>query len=126
MEDELAALLLMAEGKSQEAVALMTQAVAVEGRAPYEFGPPVPPKPARELLGELLLALGRADLARVQFELALLRTPKRALSLLGLARSLEQSGNEAAAQAAYTELQAIWRGADPEIRKALEGSMRRP
>lgn len=126
MEQQLAALLLMAEGKSTDAIGLMTQAAAAEDKTPYEFGPPVPPKPARELLGEMLLSLGRADLARVQFELSLLRTPKRALSLLGLARSFEQSGDRAAALATYTELNTIWREADPEIRTALEGSMRRP
>ncbi|MGH9309833.1 MAG: hypothetical protein ACRD1U_10690, partial [Vicinamibacterales bacterium] len=89
MEHQLAARLLMADGRSNEAVERMTQAVAAEDKTPYEFGPPVPPKPAHELLGEMLLSLARPDLARVQFELALLRAPKRALSLLGLARSFE-------------------------------------
>lgn len=126
MEQQLAALLLMADGKSKDALEIMTQAAAAEDRTPYEFGPPVPPKPARELLGEILLSLGRADLARVQFELSLLRAPKRALSLLGLARSFEQSGDTAAALATYTELNTIWSKADPEILKALQGSMRRP
>ena len=126
MQQQLAALLLMADGKSQDAIALMTQAVAAEERTPYEFGPPVPPKPARELLGELLLSLGRADLARVQFELSLMRTPNRALSLLGLARSFESSGDRAAALAVYRELHTIWKSADPEILQALEASMRRP
>ncbi len=126
MENQLAALLLMADGKSKDAIELMKQAAAAEDRTPYEFGPPVPPKPAHELLGEILLSLGRPDLARVQFELALLRAPKRALSLLGLARSFEQSGNTAAARATYTELKTMWSRADPDILKALEGSMRRP
>lgn len=126
VEQQLSALLLMAEGKSTEAIGLMTQAAAAEDRAPYEFGPPVPPKPVRELLGEMLLSLGRSDLARVQFELSLLRTPKRALSLLGLARSFEQSGDREAALATYAELNTIWSAADPEIRKALQESLRRP
>ena len=93
---------------------------------PYEFGPPVPVKPAHELLGETLLALGRPDLARVQFELALLRAPRRALSLLGLARSFEQIGNAAASMATYNELKTMWGRADPDIRKALEAGIRRP
>jgi tetratricopeptide (TPR) repeat protein len=126
MENQLAALLLMADGQSREAIELMKQAAAAEDRMPYEFGPPVPPKPAHELLGEMLLSLGRPDLARVQFELSLLRTPKRALSLLGLARSFEQSGSTAEAWETYTELRHMWRGADPEILQALEQSMRRP
>ena len=125
MENQLAALLLMADGKSQEAIELVKQAAAAEDRTPYEFGPPVPPKPAHEVLGEILLSLGRPDLARVQFELALLRAPKRALSLLGLARSLVQSGHKREALETYTELQRMWSRADPEILKALEESMRR-
>jgi tetratricopeptide (TPR) repeat protein len=126
MEHQLAALLLMADGQSKNAIELMTQAASAEDKTPYEFGPPVPLKPAHELLGETLLSLGRPDLARVQFELALLRAPKRALSLLGLARSFEQSGNSAAARATYTELRTIWSRADPEILKALDAGGRRP
>jgi tetratricopeptide (TPR) repeat protein len=126
IEKQLAALLLMADGQSTAAIDLMVQAAAAEDRMPYEFGPPMPPKPAHELLGEMLLSLGRPDLARVQFELALLRAPKRALSLLGLARSFEQSGSTAEAWEAYTELREMWSAGDPEILKALEGSLRRP
>jgi tetratricopeptide (TPR) repeat protein len=124
-ENQLAALLLMADGKSQEAIELVKQAATAEDRTPYEFGPPVPAKPAHELLGEILLSLGRPDLARVQFELALLRAPKRALSLLGLARSHVQSGDTRKARETYTELQRMWSRADPAILKALEESMGR-
>ena len=86
---------------------------------PYEFGPPAPPKPAHELLGEMLLALNQPQLARVQFELALQRAPKRALSLLGRARALEQSGNREGITEAWADLRRIWTKADPAIKKAL-------
>jgi tetratricopeptide (TPR) repeat protein len=125
MENQLAALLLMADGKTSEALDFLKKAAAAEDQTPYEFGPPMPPKPAHELLGEILLSLGRPDLARVQFELALLRAPKRALSLLGLARSFAQAGNTAEARATYAELRRVWSRADPEILKALEESMGR-
>lgn len=125
MEHQLAALLMMAGGKSGEAIELMKQAVAAEDKMPYEFGPPVPPKPAHELLGEMLLNLGRPDLARVQFELALLRTPKRALSLLGLARACAENGNTTEARSTYDELRSMWRRADPALLKAIEQSMGR-
>ncbi|HUS08751.1 MAG TPA: hypothetical protein VMZ52_20780, partial [Bryobacteraceae bacterium] len=124
MGNELAALLRLADGKSREAVELLKSAVALEEKTPFEFGPPQPPKPAHELLGEVLLQLNQPALARVQFELGLLRSPKRALSLLGLARSLTQSGNSTAARKIYGELHAIWSQADPEVRSALEGSLR--
>ncbi len=125
MEHQLAALLMMADGKSGEAIALMKLAVAAEDRMPYEFGPPVPPKPAHELLGEMLMNLGRPDLARVQFELALLRAPQRALSLLGLARATAENGNTPEARRTYDDLRKMWHLADPALRTAVEQSLGR-
>jgi tetratricopeptide (TPR) repeat protein len=125
MANQLTALLLMADGKTNEALEALKRAAAAEDKTPYEFGPPMPPKPAHELLGETLLSLGRPDLARVQFELALLRAPKRALSLLGLARSFAQGGHTTQARVTYTELRKIWSRADPEIRKVLDESIGR-
>jgi hypothetical protein len=124
IENELAAVLRLAEGKSREALELMKAAIALEEKLPFEFGPPSPPKPAHELMGEMLLQLQQPGLARVQFELSLLRAPRRALSLLGLARSLTQSGQKPAARQAYHDLQTIWSQADPAVRKALDASLR--
>lgn len=125
MEHELAAMVLLAQGRSQDAIGRMKTAVALEDKMPYEFGPPVPPKPAHELLGEMLLSMGQPQLARVQFELALQRAPNRALSLLGLARAQEQSGSRAEAAAAYGQLRRMWSKADPAIRKAVDESLLR-
>jgi tetratricopeptide (TPR) repeat protein len=126
MENELAAMLLMADGKSREAIDLMKTAIALEDRMPYEFGPPIPPKPAHELLGEMLLSLNQPQLARVQFELALQRAPQRALSLLGLARALEQGGSREEATNAWADLGRIWTKADPAIKKALHATRTNP
>ena len=125
MEHELAAMILLADGRSSDAIGRMKAAVALEDKLPYEFGPPVPPKPAHELLGEMLLSLDQPKLARVQFELALQRAPKRALSLLGLARAHEQSGDRAEAAAVYGDLQQMWSAGDPAIRKAVQESLAR-
>ena len=122
-EKELEATLLMADGKTSSAIEAMKKATAVEDSMSVEFGPPSPPKPAHELFGEILLQLGRAEEARRQFELALVRTPKRALSVLGLARALTQSGNAAGARQSYTELREIWRSADKDLRKALDETL---
>lgn len=121
-EKELAALLLLSDGRSKEALQLITEAAAVEDRMAFEFGPPSPPKPARELFGEILLHLARPQEARRQFELSLLRTPGRALSLLGRARALAQSGDGAGAREAYADLRKIWHRADAEVQKALDAS----
>ncbi len=122
-EQELAATLLMADGRSREAVDAMKRAVAVEDKMPIEFGPPMPPKPAHEMLGEMLLELNQPRLAKVQFEIALRRAPGRALSLLGLARSQAAMGEKIAARAAYGVLDTQWAGADHAVREALRGGM---
>ena len=64
---------------------LLQQAANAEDVMPYEFGPPFPVKPARELLGEALLAAGRHAEAAEAFRAALKRAPGRRLSLRGLA-----------------------------------------
>jgi tetratricopeptide (TPR) repeat protein len=125
METQLSAMLLMADGKSNEAVQLMREATAAENRMRFEFGPPVPVKPSHELFGEILLQLGRPEAAREQFEIALKRAPKRALSLLGLARSLTQMGDREAARQAYTELRRMWHRADTALQKAIDDSLAR-
>ena len=59
LEREIQALLALKEGKAAEAVRLLRQAVRMEIELPYEFGPPSVVKPTSELLGEVLLSLGR-------------------------------------------------------------------
>jgi hypothetical protein len=59
----------------------------MEDESAYEFGPPPTVKPPHELLGELLLKMGRPGEARAEFGKALERTPNRALSVAGLARA---------------------------------------
>lgn len=122
-ERELTAAVLAADGKTREALDALAQAVSAEDAMPYEFGPPHPPKPARELYGEMLLQIGRATQAREQFERALVRAPGRALSLLGLARSYAAEGNTTSARRAYERLNVLWRRADPGLRIALEASL---
>jgi tetratricopeptide (TPR) repeat protein len=125
MEKQLAALLVAADGDTAKAVRLMTEAAAVEDKMSFEFGPPMPPKPAHELFGELWLQLGRPAEARRQFELSLLRAPGRALSLLGLARAFTLESNQPAARQTYQELRKMWHAADEDLRKALADSLAR-
>ncbi len=122
---QLEALLAVADGKTGESLTAMKNAVEIEDRLSYEFGPPLPHKPAHELFGEILLQLGQPRLARVQFEFALLRAPKRALSLLGIARCDEELRDLGAARRSYEELREIWNQAGPEVREALEASLAR-
>jgi tetratricopeptide (TPR) repeat protein len=82
---ELAALRASLAGDDDAAVARAREAAEAEEALPLEFGPPHIDKPARELLGELLLKAGRPDEAREAFQQALARTPKRAPAEAGLA-----------------------------------------
>ncbi|HZC76380.1 MAG TPA: tetratricopeptide repeat protein, partial [Ktedonobacterales bacterium] len=86
LEDELRAAIMAAEGKNVEAVALLRQAAAAEESLPMAFGPPFVDKPAHELLGEVLLEMGRPAEARVAFETAVARAPNRTRSVDGLHR----------------------------------------
>src|SRR5690606_32241 len=122
LETELAALVRLGTGNADEAVALLREAAAAEEAMPFEFGPPAVVKPAPELLGEVLLKLGRPAEARHAFERSLARAPGRALSLLGLARAAAAAGDRDTAARAYAQLRANWHAADPGIpgREELE------
>jgi hypothetical protein len=82
---EIQALALLAENKRDEAEVLLRDAAAKEQAMPIEFGPPFVDKPAPELLGDVLLAMGRATDAAAAYESALRRAPNRAASVSGLA-----------------------------------------
>ena len=87
MKKQLSALILAADGKREQSLALLKEATTLEDTIPFDYGPPFPVKPAHELYGEQLLRAGKHRLAKAQFELALARAPKRTLSLKGLAAS---------------------------------------
>ena len=106
-----------------KAIELMKQATALEEQMSAPYGPPTLIKPTHELYGEILLRAGKPAEAAEQFRTALLRQPNRARSLLGAARAAAQSGNHAAATAAYTTLLEQWKQADenlPELREARD------
>ncbi|MFQ5674759.1 MAG: tetratricopeptide repeat protein [bacterium] len=123
---ELAALIRLTEGEQDDALDLLNKATAIEDAMPLDFGPPWPLKPSHELLGEVLLKLDRPAEAQHQFELALQRTPRRAFSLLGLARAAARSGDSSTANQSYRKLKEIWHAADSnlaalkEVKAALE------
>jgi tetratricopeptide (TPR) repeat protein len=115
VELELRAAARQAEGAPGDAVTLMRRATALEDAMPLEFGPPGVVKPAHELQGEMLLRAGRPREAKVEFIRSLHLAPKRALSLLGLARAAAAAGDGKTAAEAYAELQRIWHRADPGV-----------
>lgn len=120
MAQQLEAALLFAEGRREEGLVLARQAAVVESTLAFEFGPPVPVKPVNEQVGEMLMDLRRPKEAMEAFQLSLQRTPKRALSLLGLARAAMAAKDLPTAQRAYGDLRAVWKKADKNLPELKE------
>lgn len=114
MHLELQALQNLSGGNSTEAVELLKRATALEDRMPMEFGPPAIVKPSHELLGDVLLHLGRAPEAKIAYARALQLAPRRARSLLGLARAAERAGDIKIAHVSWSALKEIWNAADKD------------
>ena len=114
---ELDALLSFHSGDHDRALDLIGQAVADETSRPLYYGPPHVPKPANELMGEMLLALDRPAEAVAMFEQSLTRHTARTLSLLGLARAQNATGDPTASET-WRTLETQWRG-DPAALRAL-------
>jgi len=71
------ALELIANGKRGEALTILDAAAKAERSMPFEFGPPVVPKPAAELLAEQLILAGRAADAAAAYKMVYERNPGR-------------------------------------------------
>ena len=86
------------------AIARMQEAVELEGSTPKPAVTPAATLPASELLGDLLIELGRPAEAADAYRAALQRFPRRFNGTLGLARALAQTGDSAGAAAVYRDL----------------------
>ena len=120
MDLQLQSLIAFATGGKKKALQLIQQASAAEDKMSLSYGPPSPVKPTHEQFGELLLELNNPTEARAEFERALERAPRRALSLLGLARAAAESGDAAASKNAYRELHDVWSQADEDLPELKE------
>lgn len=103
-----------AAGRQDHAQALRVAREVVQAAAsmPPPVGPPRLVKPPHELLADIALAAGEADVAGRHYRIALDRTPGRAHALLGAARAAAAAGDEAAARRLYADLRRQWRGVD--------------
>jgi tetratricopeptide (TPR) repeat protein len=124
-ERKLTALDARVNGRNEEAVAALGETAAIEEDQPI-VGPPVD-TPAREMLGDLLLELGRVPEAAAAYDTTLLRTPLRSSALLGRARAAKQAGDAESAARWYGLLLQNWRNADadlPELAEVKAGAAR--
>jgi tetratricopeptide (TPR) repeat protein len=118
MERKLASLQARMADQPDSAVAALARAAELEEELTF-IGPPIVP-PARELLGELLLELGRLPEAAAAFDATLQRTPNRSSALLGRARTAARAGDSVAEREYYGKLLINWRRADPDLPELAE------
>lgn len=103
------------EGATERAVELLREAADREAAMPFQFGPPAVAKPSHELLGEVLLELGREEEAADAFRSALDRAPRRTASLAGLLQALEATGDTTRLVEIRADLREIWSEADADF-----------
>jgi tetratricopeptide (TPR) repeat protein len=102
-----------AAGRDDAALRLARQAADLEATVEKHPVTPGPLLPARELLGDLLVELGRPAEALQAYEAVLTREPNRARALFGAARSAEAAGDAEVARRRYRELAELMSSADP-------------
>jgi tetratricopeptide (TPR) repeat protein len=110
-----------AEGRNDDALQLIRAAADREDATEKHPVTPGPIVPARELLGELLLDLGRPAEALKEFEASQLREPNRLRGYYAAARAAERAGDPAKARLQYGQLVTLTAEADtdrPEVAQA--------
>jgi hypothetical protein len=110
------------EGRSAEALDLARRAADQEEQVEKHPVTPGPLIPARELLGDLLMAQGRPAEALAQYEQTLEREPNRSRTLTGAARAARAAGQDEAARRHYRAVVDLLDAASarPELREATD------
>ena len=98
----------------------MKKAVALEELTNFPTGPPRIIKPSFEQYGEWLLAKGRYEEVKKQFDKALLRMPKRAQSLKGKFMALKGLDDLEEAGEVQNELESVYAEADAGVKGFLK------
>jgi hypothetical protein len=117
---ELAAMLSAVQGHEAQALAAMRRAAQAEDDTETATVTPGPFKPAREMLGELLLQYKQPSEALQEFQAALKKEPARFWLLHGAAEAAAQSGQRATAELYNRKLLDIAAHADQPERPELE------
>jgi hypothetical protein len=110
------------EGQPGDALDLMRKAAAAEDATEKAAVTPGPLAPARELLGEMLLASGQPTEALAAFEANMKKEPNRFRSLYGGARAAEAAGNPQKATEYYKKLLDVCLRADNAARPELQAA----
>jgi tetratricopeptide (TPR) repeat protein len=92
------------DGGDEEALRLLREAAELEATTPKHAVTPAPTLPADELLGDLLMEIGRPREALEAYERSLQKTPRRLNGLAGAGRAASAIGDRERAAAHYREL----------------------
>lgn len=103
--------ILDAEGKTDEALTMMSAATEAEDKTEKSPVTPGPLAPARELYGQMLLSHDKAKEAAEAFAATMAKEPNRFNGYLGVARAAAKLGDKAKAKANYQKLLALTAGA---------------
>ena len=113
----------LAEDRQTEALLSLREAADLEDLTEKSPVSPGPIKPARELLGEMLLELKRPTEALKEFEATMAKEPNRFRGVYGAARAAADAGEHQKARTYSAKLIEITARADkpgrPELREAL-------
>jgi len=104
-----------AEGRTEEALAILRKAADREDATEKHVVTPGPLVPARELLAYLELETGAAKPALANFESVLKREPNRYRAFAGAAQAAERAGNAKVAAAYAKKLVQLTAGADTSL-----------
>ena len=116
--------LALADGRSEDALLGMREAVEREDATEKNAITPGPMAPARELLGELLLELHEPAQAVREFDKTLRSEPNRFRTLAGAARAAAAAGDRAASQRYDSQLVKVCTRADQPGRPELADARR--
>ena len=117
----MAAWIALADTKTEEAVTLMRSSADLEDSTEKHPVTPGSIKPARELLGEMLLQAAQPGQALKEFEASQRTDPDRFNGIYGAARAAELAGDREKARAYYGKLVSLAAQADterPELKQA--------
>lgn len=109
-----AAWVLYADGKQDEALKVMSAAVAAEDNTEKAPVTPGPLAPARELYGFMLLDRGMAKEALAVFEATMTKEPNRFNGYLGAAKAAQAMGDATKAKVTYGKLVTLAAGSSSE------------
>jgi hypothetical protein len=114
----------LAESRGDQALAMMREAADREDATEKSAITPGPIKPARELLGEMLIELHRPADALKEFEAVLTKEPNRFRAMYGAGRAAQASGDREKAGRYFSDIVKLCERADAPTRTELAESQR--